>query len=318
MYKKYNSIDDLLHDVFNKLINSGQKIKPSQGEAKEITGVLLELKQPRARLSRSEGRGKIFSCLGEFLWCLTKECDLNIITYYIPRYTEYSDGSIAYGPRLFNWSWGNQIKNIQTRLRDDCDTRRGVVQLFDRCDLTKKAGDVPCTCVLQFLKRNNRLDLIVYMRSNDAYIGLPHDVFSFTMLQELIASFLEVDLGTYKHMVGSLHLYDKNLKSAQKFLDEGHQSTIATMPAMPAGDPWPNIELVMREEKLIRCQEKLEGDLDHLPDYWADIVRLLRIFRCIKGRKFEGIDNIKPTLSSDVYDAFVNDHVLRMDYENKI
>jgi hypothetical protein len=84
--------------------------------------------------------------------------------------------------------------------------------------------------MLQFLIRRNRLHTLTTMRSNDAYIGLPHDIFCFSMLQEVLARTLGVALGQYSHFVGSLHLYDENRDEAQQYLDEGVQATIA-MPA---------------------------------------------------------------------------------------
>lgn len=37
------------------------------------------------------------------------------------------------------------------------------------------------------------------MRSNDAYLGFPHDVFFFTMIQELVARSLGIRVGDYHH-----------------------------------------------------------------------------------------------------------------------
>ena len=96
---------------------------------------------------------------------------------------------------------------------------------------------MPCTCALQFLVRKGKLDLIVYMRSNDVIKGLTHDIFCFTMLQEIAARRLSVELGTYRHCVGSLHLYLSDGEIAQSFLREGWQSTKSAMPPMPKGDP---------------------------------------------------------------------------------
>jgi thymidylate synthase len=43
----------------------------------------------------------------------------------------------------------------------------------------------------QFHLSEKQLHLSVTLRSNDAYWGLPHDVFSFTMIQEMMARRLE-------------------------------------------------------------------------------------------------------------------------------
>jgi len=48
------------------------------------------------------------------------------------------------------------------------------------------------------LIRNKQLHMLTNMRSNDAFWGLPHNIFSFTMIQEILARTLSVELGTYK------------------------------------------------------------------------------------------------------------------------
>src|SRR5690242_5654067 len=101
-----STLDDLMRAVFEEILNNGEEIRPTKGAAREINGVLLELTNPRARLSRTETRGKPYSCLGELCWYLAKTNDLDFISYYIPAYRQYADGEEifgGYGPRLFNW-----------------------------------------------------------------------------------------------------------------------------------------------------------------------------------------------------------------------
>ena len=63
------------------------------------------------------------------------------------------------------------------------------LQIFDAKDLLNfQHKDIPCTVSLQFLIRENKLHLFVNMRSNDVFLGLPHDIFCFTMIQEIIAN----------------------------------------------------------------------------------------------------------------------------------
>jgi len=99
------TIDDLMHKVYESILEYGKPINPTKGPTKEITGILLELKNPRARLSRTETRGKVFSCLGELCWYLAGNDELEFIKYYIPKYDDCHEQGIihgAYGPRLFN------------------------------------------------------------------------------------------------------------------------------------------------------------------------------------------------------------------------
>ena len=71
------------------------------------------------------------------------------------------------------------------------------------------------------------------------------------MIQEILANHLGVKLGTYKHMVGSFHLYDHDREKVERYLKEGFQPT-REMPAMPAGNPWNDITKLFEVEGAIR------------------------------------------------------------------
>jgi thymidylate synthase len=143
------------------------------------------------------------------------------------------------------------------------------------------------------------------MRSNDAYLGLPHDIFAFTMLQEIMARSLGVDLGTYKHAVGSLHLYRQHRRAARAFLREGWQETIS-MPAMPAADPWPSIRALVKCEKAIRSRGGLPRPVPKLDLYWMDIVRLLRVYRCFRDGDAVSISQLKQEMAVNVFDMYID------------
>ena len=57
------------------------------------------------------------------------------------------------------------------------------------------------------------------MRSNDAWLGLPYDVFCNTQLLKLIADILGVIPGSYTHNVGSMHFYERNFEKINKILN---------------------------------------------------------------------------------------------------
>src|SRR5260221_7848162 len=129
------TLDDVMRYVIEEIQSHGERIHPSKGWATEVTGVLVELADPRARLSRTETRGKPYSCLGELCWYLAKTNKLDFISYYLPAYKKSADdGEIfgGYGPRLLNWRGQiNQIANIIQLLRDKPDSRQAVIQIFD-------------------------------------------------------------------------------------------------------------------------------------------------------------------------------------------
>lgn len=309
-YFSGDTLDDLMRAVIEETLACGEWIKVSKGEAIEITGVFLELTNPRARLSRTETRGKPYSCLGELCWYLAKSKALDFIEYYIPAYKQYADdGEIygGYGPRLFDLNGLNQVGNIIDTLRRKRSSRQAVIQLFDATDIVEKHRDIPCTCTLQFMIRGEKLNLVTNMRSNDIFIGMPHDFFCFTMLQEIVARSLGAEVGTYKHAVGSLHLYKETIEAAERFFEEGWQPTRAIMPSMPIGDPWPSISVLLEWESTIRKDGNYEeGALTEVLPYWADLIRLLQIFRRKRTRDADAIRLLRTKMSSDAYFPFID------------
>lgn len=308
MYHRAQSTDDLLRKVYGDLLKVKSRVNPTKGENRERIGVILELSDPRSRLSRAETRDTLFSALGELLWYLSKSDDVEFIKYYIPSYGKYAEdnGKVhgAYGPRIFNMRGRNQIDSIISRLKEKPDTRRAVIQLFNAEDLEKDYYDIPCTCTMQFMVRRKFLHMFTSMRSNDAYKGLPHDIFTFTMLQELIAKSLDVRLGRYKHAAGSLHLYDTDLDRAKTYLQEGWQS-IYSMPEMPKGDPWPSVERVLEAEANIRAGADVDLASLKLDEYWKDIVRLLQIFAASKSQDSRRVKRLEAKMHSPLYDTYI-------------
>lgn len=306
MYFAAESLDDLLFKVYKHILARGTQINPTKGSARETNGALLKLSAPRSRLSRTESRGILFSCLGELAWILAGSNKLDFIQHYLQGYGEFSDDQKtifgAYGPRLFGKRPNDQIDRVIALLKVKQDSRQAVVQLFDRTDILESHRDVPCTCTLQFLIRDGRLHMLTSMRSNDAWLGLPHDVFTFTMIQELIARSLGIELGTYKHAVGSLHLYDKHQEEAIRYLDEGWQPRRSMNP-MPLGDPWDEVKSLVSFENAIRTGSAgLQDPRDFMEPYWADLATLLAIYKAGKKPNNQNeLKRLQRRLTDDVY-----------------
>lgn len=314
-YISGETLDDVMREVYQELFECGEKITATKGDNLELTSVLLEIHNPRARLSRTETRGKPFGCLGELCWYLARTNNVDFIAYYLKKYKEFEEDGVVfggYGPRLFNWEGVNQYSSVVELLRRKRRSRRAVIQLFDAQDIAGEHKDVPCTCSLQFMIRHDKLDLHVSMRSNDAFIGLAHDVFCFTMLQEIMANDLSVDLGRYTHVVGSLHLYEEHRDAARQFLLEGWQSRTSPMPPMPKGDPWPPVRKLLEAEQQIRESGKLQGAiLSEVDPYWGDLIRLLQIHRYAKEKNRASIEEVLNKMSSSVFDPYIKNRTSR-------
>jgi thymidylate synthase len=261
-------------------------------------------------LSRSEARGRLFSALAETLWYLSGSNDVEFIAHYLEYYRSLGENGVVwggYGHRLFEFDGFDQVQYVIDKLQGNPSSRQAVIQLFDHADVASHHEDVPCTCTIQFLVRSGGLCAITYMRSNDVHLGLPHDVFAFTVLQELIARSIGVQVGPYVHVVGSFHLYDKDVDAARAFLEEGWQST-TLMPSMPDGDPWAAVRRLIEVERRIRtgALDPMVAELDEDP-YWADLGRLLMIFALWRWKRLSDLAHVEKELHNDVYRLYIAD-----------
>lgn len=301
------TIDDLLIGLYKRLLQSGIKHEGgSRGPSIELLGVTLRLTNPRARISRSEDRGRPFSAIGELLWYLNKSDSLEFIRPYIKRYEEDPvDGILpgAYGPRLFAMhGQHDQIANVADLLAKSPGSRRAVIQLFDASDIAVRKSEIPCTTNLQFHARNCKLHMSAVMRSNDVYFGLPHDVFCFTMLQEMMARHLGLELGEYIHHAGSMHVYEDFAERLSRYVQEGFQRPIE-MGRMPDGNPFAIIPSLLAAEAAVRSGEEILADDVIGPGYWADFIRLVQVFWA--SRRQQPLDNLKRQFVDPMYRVYL-------------
>ena len=277
-----DSIDDILVDLYQYIREAGTPNVSGKGPSTDTIGVTLRLSNPRARLSRSRSRGKPFSALGELLWYLSGSDKASFIGPYHGYYTKKGKPEIvadAYGPRLrgrlpekgFDI---DQFKNtVIDKLAKNTGSRNAVVQIYDATD-AKLKGDKPCTTTFQFHVREGKLHMTTTMRSNDAYIGVPHDIFCFTMLQEIVAAHLDLELGEYVHFVGSMHIYEEHNDLVTTYLKEGYHK-VTQMPVMPKGDALADFDRLLDIEASIRNGEKVDPSRLDIDPYYQDLTRLL-------------------------------------------
>ena len=174
--------------------------------------------------------------VGELLWYLSGENTLKSIQTITHAWDRMSDDGETvnsnYGNRIqhmideYDGKMFNQMKMVEHMLTVDPLSRQAVIHIKQARDLVvNPTKDVNCTICLQFFIRHDKLYLTTYMRSNDLWMGFPNDVFQFTAMQIYLAMRLGVDLGTYTHHAGSLHLYERDYEKslenivAEKFKD---------------------------------------------------------------------------------------------------
>jgi thymidylate synthase len=118
---------------------------------------------------------------------------------------EYDEVNSNYG---WQWRRSHQLDKIITMLRSNPNTRQATISIYDGKEINDYKYDTPCTYAIQFTILNDKLNMCVTMRSNDLWYGFCNDQYCFSMLQQLVADKLDIQVGTYYHFAHNLHLYN--------------------------------------------------------------------------------------------------------------
>jgi len=218
IYKTFNEAYPL---IIKDILENGEESSPRGMKIKEILGYqfTLESIDDPLPLQRSRKLNYKFGVL-ESLMNLWGQYPKEIIQHYnknllnfINEETQQWDG--AYPPRIFP-----VLEKVYNELKRDPDSRRAVVPIYGQIDTERyeNSKDIACTLTLQFLIRNGKLNLIASMRSNDILWGTAYDVNQFTTLQRVMACWLGIPTGWYKHQAGSMHAYLERVKQLEKIL----------------------------------------------------------------------------------------------------
>ena len=254
----------------NQKDRNNTKCKKCKKNFKEILSYNFKLENPRSRIIVTNPQAQnIFQLMGQFLWIYRGSFNTKEITYYARSSNIFSsDGTRmigSYGPRLFGIQHMHQIKHVIDMLSKDRNKRRAVASIYlPQFDQHQLKDEVPCTLNLQYLVRDNKLNAITYMRSQNAYRLFPIDMFLFTMLQEYVQATLqpnfEIELGTYYHFSGSCHVYEDDIESTNNILKNNRKSH--TMPVMPHDDIDLSLEKLNEIEVFLRTTVQLSSNVD--------------------------------------------------------
>ena len=113
----------------------------------------------------------------------------------------------------YGWQWQreNQLEYVIKKLRKHKETRHAAISIYDCKEHDKYKKDTPCTYAVQFTIINDKLNMSVYMRSNDLWYGFCNDQYCFSMLQKLVAERLKMPVGWYYHHAHNMHIYNDKL-----------------------------------------------------------------------------------------------------------
>lgn len=204
-------------DLVQHVLKHGKETAPRGMKTREIEDAIIRIDNVFNTLPVGVNRGTVPG-IGAVEACqlLSGTSFPDLVIAIGPQFKNYAeDNGIfhgAYGPRTHG-----QYDAIIERLKNDPDSRQAVVTIWNpQYDLQHSKRDYPCTILHQFRIRDNKLNMSVYMRSNDVWLGAAYDFFQFTRVQIAMAWVLGIAPGTYAHHVGSLHIYEQHYGAAEE------------------------------------------------------------------------------------------------------
>lgn len=199
-----------------------REVQSRNGMTTELLHVVITLLDPRQRwvYARQPVISPAFA-LAEAIWIICGRNDsevLNFLNKDLPKFagegpTYYG----AYGHRLRHQHGIDQLDAAYKALTSNPGSRQVVLQIWDpETDHPGESGeprsrDIPCNTQAILRVQDGKLFWLQIMRSNDIFRGLPYNLVQFTTLHEVMAGWLGLELGSYTHMVSSLHLYNHDL-----------------------------------------------------------------------------------------------------------
>lgn len=243
----YVGYPDLLRDVLEFGIDQAGRT----GDVREVEDVMITFTDAtKTHVPPRAGAAPLVGLL-DGAQLLSGIPATELVTELFPKYAERSDFWGAYSARAAAFG---QLGRVFQLLRDDPTTRRAVISLWDPAkDAESNYLDHPCALSVTFRVRDNALNMSVKMRSNDLWLCAPHDFVQFGLLQQTLATALNLVCGTYTHVADSLHIHHKDFEAAElagsMMRHPSFQARHLPAPILPLSEPGWSLEDIENEAK---------------------------------------------------------------------
>ena len=255
--------------------------------------------------------------VARFVWMISGNNRLADIKFYHKPVENFSDDGIivpgsSYGTRIRQAFPGiDQLKGVIEKLSADANSRRAAISIYQPTDTTRHSKDVPCAFGMFFHIRNEALHTQIIMRSNNATLLLPFNLFEFSLLGEVIAAECGVNIGPLKHYAASMHVYESSKSWAEKIAADPGSKKSKPMMAMPA-EPKPLKQIrtliefeaelrhkseALNDETISDWIEKVQSDF---VVYWQQLAFLLMVTVARRKCSEDGLAELRAAMSSEI------------------
>lgn len=234
-----------------QILDLGQPVEPRGMKTLELPQSTIQVNMRRPVLTVPERKLSYQFMAAEAYWILSGDDTVAGIAQYNQHIAKFSDDGVkffgAYGPKVVG-----QLNYVVQKLVEDRDTRQAGMTIWRENPPATK--DVPCTVAIFFNIRGSHLNVHVFMRSSDAWLGLPYDVFNFSMIGHRVCGyfnaiarskkFSEVSPGGLYLTMASSHLYEQHFEPAREIVDKHFENPDLSQTGTPGQTFW-NFDMLM-------------------------------------------------------------------------
>lgn len=132
----------------------------------------------------------------------------------------------VYGVQWRKWPDGkgghiDQIANVIDMIKNTPDSRRIIVSAWNVAEIpeiVEIGGLPPCHSLFQFNVANGKLDLHLYQRSADTFLGVPFNIASYSLLLAMMAQVTGYEPGEFVHTLADTHIYSNHVDQVKEQL----------------------------------------------------------------------------------------------------
>ena len=164
------------------------------------------------------------SIIHELLWFLSGDTNVGYLQENKVRiWNEWADENGDLGP-VYGKQWrkwetpdGRVVDQIQAAIeliKTNPQSRRIIVSAWNVGELDEMAL-MPCHAFFQFYVNDEKLSCQLYQRSADAFLGVPFNISSYSLLTCMMAQVCGLEAGEFIWTGGDCHLYLNHIEQAK-------------------------------------------------------------------------------------------------------
>jgi thymidylate synthase len=130
----------------------------------------------------------------------------------------YNGGDLKVPVVMADVNYVDQIKDVIKSLKENPWGRRHLVIAYNPAEVSQMCLP-PCHMFAQFwVSSNRKLSCQFYMRSGDAFLGIPYNIASYALLTHMIAQVCDFEVGELVMSLGDAHIYLNHIEQVNEQL----------------------------------------------------------------------------------------------------